>query len=134
MIKNQSQNRSWNISGALTKTMTHGFSFKGGFNYGVSRSLVEPSSTAGSSWGSANPIVDDPNNPALAYSANSPGQRVFLAANYTQQYFGWGATTVSAFYDGHTNGNTELRLLGRRERRHGQRQRPDLHPAATRRR
>ena len=30
--------------------MTHGFSFKGGFNYGVSKSLVEPSSTAGSSW------------------------------------------------------------------------------------
>ena len=53
VIKNQSQNRSWNISGALTKNMTHGFSFKGGYSYGVSRSLVEPSSTAGSSWGSA---------------------------------------------------------------------------------
>ena len=50
VIKNQSQNHSQNISGSLTKNMTHGFSFKGGFNYGVSRSLVEPSSTAGSSW------------------------------------------------------------------------------------
>ena len=106
VIKNQSQNRSQNISGALTKTMTHGFSFKGGFNYGVSKSLVEPSSTAGSSWGSANPIVFDPNNPALAYSTNSPGKRIFLAANYTAQYFGFGATTFSVFYDGHTNGNT----------------------------
>ena len=46
VIKNQSENRSWNISGALTKNMTHGFSFKGGFNFGVSKSLVEPSSTA----------------------------------------------------------------------------------------
>ena len=57
VIKNQNQNRSWNIAASLTKTMTHGFSARGGFNYGVSRSLVEPSSTAGSSWGSANPIV-----------------------------------------------------------------------------
>jgi len=46
VIKNQSQNRSQNISGALSKTLTHGFSFKGGFNYGISKSLVEPSSTA----------------------------------------------------------------------------------------
>jgi hypothetical protein len=106
VIKNQSQNRSWNISGALTKNTSKGFSFKGGFNYGVSRSLVEPSSTAATSWGGANPIVTDPNNPALSYSANSPGKRVFLAANYSRQYFGFGATTISMFYDGHTNGNT----------------------------
>ena len=84
VIKNQSENRSWNLSGALTKNMTHGFSFKGGFNYGVSRSLVEPSSTAATSWGAANPIVTDPNNPALAYSQNSPGKRVFLVANYSR--------------------------------------------------
>jgi len=103
VIKNQSENRSWNISGAVTKPMSKGLMFKGGFNYGVSRSLVEPSSTAGSSWGSANPIVFDPNNPPLAISSNSPGKRFFLAATYTHQYFGWGATTVSAFYDAHQN-------------------------------
>jgi archaellum component FlaG (FlaF/FlaG flagellin family) len=112
VIKNQSQNRSQNISGSLTKNMTHGFSFKGGFNYGVSRSMVEPSSTAGSSWGSGNPIVNDPNNPGLAYSANSPGKRIFLAANYTKQYFGFGGTTFSVFYDGHTNGNTSYVFSG----------------------
>jgi hypothetical protein len=112
VIKNQSQNRSQNISGAITKNMTHGFSFKGGFNYGVSRSLVEPSSTAGTSWGGSNPIVTDPNNPALAYSANSPGKRVFVVGTYTAQYFSWGSTTFSAFYDGHTNGNTSYVFAG----------------------
>ena len=106
VIKNQDQNHSQNISGSVTKNMTGGFSFKGGFNYGVSRSVVEPSSTAGSSWaGVFQGIVNDPNNPALSYSQNSPGKRVFLAVNYTKQYFSWGATTVSAFYDGPTNGN-----------------------------
>jgi hypothetical protein len=107
VIKNQNQNRSQNISGAVTKNMTHGFSFKGGFNYGVSRSLVEPSSTAGSSWaGVFQGIVNDPNNPALAYSQNSPGKRVFFTASYSAQYFGFGQTGFSVFYDGHTNGNT----------------------------
>src|SRR5206468_4322927 len=63
VIKNQSQNRSWNIATSVTKPMSHNVSLTGGYSYGDSRSLVEPSSTAGSSWGSANPITFDPNNP-----------------------------------------------------------------------
>jgi carboxypeptidase family protein len=112
VIKNQSENRSWNISGALTRTLSHGISAKGGFNYGRSWSLVEPSSTAGSSWGSANPIVQDPNNPALAYSTNSPGRRFFAAVSYSANYFSFGATGISLFYDGHTNGNTSYVFSG----------------------
>jgi hypothetical protein len=98
VIKNQSQNRSWNISTSVTKPMSRGVSLSGGYAYGDSRSLVEPSSTAGSSWGNSNPITFDPNNPALARSANAQGNRVFLSATYTHQYFGWGGTTVSMFY------------------------------------
>jgi hypothetical protein len=105
VLKDQSQNRAWNISGALTKNMTHGFSARGGFNYGRSWSLIEPSSTVATIYGS-NGIVTDPNNPQLAYSQNSPGKRFFAAVNYTATYFNWGATTFSFFYDGHTNGNT----------------------------
>jgi Carboxypeptidase regulatory-like domain len=112
VIKNQSQNRSWNLSGALTKIMTRGFMFRGGFNYGESRSLVEPSSTAGTSWGGSNPIVRDPNNPDLAFSTNSPGKRVFFAATYSKSYFSWGTTSFSAFYDGHTNGSTSYVFAG----------------------
>ncbi len=98
VIKNSSQNRSWNIAASATKSMSHGISLRGGYSYGESKSLVEPSSTASSSWGSANPIVFDPNNPALANSVNAPGHRVFLQASYTHQYFGMGATTASMFY------------------------------------
>jgi len=101
VIKNQDQNRSWDIAGSVAKNLTHGVAFKGGYNYGVSKSVVEPSSTAGSSWGGANPISLDPNNPALAYSQNSPGHRVFLQASYSHQYLRFGATTVSAFYEAH---------------------------------
>ena len=112
VIKNQSQNRSWNYSASLAKVLSRGFGAKAGFAYGVSKSLVEPSSTAGSSWGSANPIRSDPNNPDLAYSTNSPGKRFFMQANYSRQYFGFGATTVSAYFDTHTNGNTSYVFSG----------------------
>jgi Carboxypeptidase regulatory-like domain len=98
VIKNSNQNRSWNIALSVAKPMSHGLSLNGGYAYGASRSLVEPSSTAGSSWGSANPIVFDPNNPALATSVNSPGQRVFMSAAYTHEYINALATTVSMFY------------------------------------
>jgi len=112
VLKNSSDNHSWNISGALSRPMTHGFAAKFGFNYGVSRSLVEPSSTAGTSWGGANAVPGDPNSPPLAYSTNSPGKRVFLQTSYTKEYFGFGATTVSMFYDAHTNGNTSFLFAG----------------------
>jgi hypothetical protein len=85
--------------------MSHGVSLSGGYSYGSSKSLVEPSSTAGSSWGSANPITFNPNNPALAQSVNSAGNRVFLTATYTRQYLNFGATTVSMFYSASPNIN-----------------------------
>ena len=131
VIKNQSQNRSWNIATSVTKPMSHGVSLSGGYGYGDSRSLVEPSSTAGSSWGSANPIVFDPNNPALARSANAQGNRVFLSATYTRQYFSWGGTTVSMFYsaspsiNNFSTGNSYIFLPTPTATLN---ERPDLHP------
>ena len=86
--------------------MTHGFSAKGRLQL---RPLVEPHRAVidgGDDLRKRTGIVTDPNNPALAYSQNSPGQRYFAAINYTASYFNWGATTFSVFYDGHTNGNT----------------------------
>jgi hypothetical protein len=105
VLKNTNLNRSWNIATSLAKPLTKGFSLKGAYSYGVARGLVEPGSTAAASWNS-NPITVDPNNPALAFSANSPGHRVFIAGSYSHQYFGFGGTTVSVFWDAHTNGNT----------------------------
>ena len=58
-------------------------------------------------------IVNDPNNPALAYLAELARQaRSSCVTSYTAQYFGWGGTTFSAFYDGHTNGNNSYLFAG----------------------
>lgn len=113
VISNTDQNRSWNIAGTIAKTTSHGFSMRGGVTYGEAKSLFDPGSTASSSWaGTAQPNPGDPNNPPLGFSANSPGKRVFLQAAYSRQYFNFGATTVSMFYDGHINGNTSYLFAG----------------------
>jgi hypothetical protein len=111
VIKNTDQNRSWNVATSIGKPMTKGFSLKAAYAYGVSKSIVEPSSTASSNW-QANPIPADPNNAPLAFSTNSPGHRYFIQSSYSRRYFGWGATTVSAFWDAHTNGNTSYVFAG----------------------
>ena len=112
VIKNTNENRSWNYAATLSKPMSHGFTARGGWAYGVSKSVIEPSSTASSSWGSANPVPGDPNNPPLAYSTNSPGGRIWAQGTYTAHYFGFGGTALSLFFDAHNNGNTSYVFSG----------------------
>jgi hypothetical protein len=111
VLLNESIGRSWVAAGSVTKPLSHGFTFKGGYTYGQSKNTVDPGSIASGSW-TTNPIVTNPNDPALGFSANSPGHRYFFAPSYTHQYFGFGATTIGAFLDAHTNGNTSYVFSG----------------------
>ena len=75
--------------------------------------MVEPSSTAGHLVGIGEiRSCSTRTTRRSAYSANSPGKRIFLAASYGAQWFKFGATTFSMFYDGHTNGNTSFVFCG----------------------
>jgi hypothetical protein len=105
VLTNESVGRTWNIATSVTKTMQGGFSFKSGYNYGEAKNVNDPGSIAAGSF-TGNAIVNDPNNPPLSFSQYSPGHRFFIAPSYTRQYFGLGATTISAFFDAHTNGNS----------------------------
>jgi hypothetical protein len=100
VMKNQSVGKSWNISQMLSKTLYHGLTLKGAYSYGDARNTIDPGSTAFLSW-SLNPTPADPNNPGLGRSQSAQGHRVFVATSYTRSYFGFGATTVSAFWDAH---------------------------------
>jgi hypothetical protein len=102
VLQNQSVGRSWTAAASVTKPFSRGFAFKSGYSYGRAQNTIDPGSIAAGSW-TNNPIVIDPNNPTLAFSSNSPGQRFFIAPSYTRQYFGFGATTIAAFFDAHTN-------------------------------
>ena len=44
-------------------------------------------------------VTGDPNNPGLGFSGYTQGHRVFVQTSYTKQYFGFGATTISAFWE-----------------------------------
>jgi hypothetical protein len=104
VLTNESGSYSYMLAASVVKPLSHGFQMKAAYSYGVSKTTVDPGSTALTSWGS-NPVPNDPNNPPLSYSATSPGHRFFLSASYTKRYFGFGATSVAAFFDAHTSGN-----------------------------
>lgn len=110
VLKNQDEGYSWSLSASLEKPFSNGWFAKAAYSYGESKNTVDPGSIAFGSWNN-NPHAGDPNNPGLGFSANSPRHRVFASLSYS---FGnvdnsgdvFGATTVSLFWEGFTQGNT----------------------------
>ncbi len=110
VMKNQDIGRSWNAVFSATKNMTFGM-VKAGYNYGESKNTVDPGSIAFGSW-SANQHSNDPNNPGLAFAGASPGSRFFLTGSYRKEYFGFGATSFSAYWESRTIGNASYIFSG----------------------
>ncbi len=105
VISNANTGSSSTLSGSLLKQFANGLFAKAAYSYGVSKNSVDPGSTASANWNS-NAISNDPNNPSVAYSNFSPKHRMFLALSYRREYFKLGATSVSLFTEGRTQGNT----------------------------
>jgi Carboxypeptidase regulatory-like domain len=104
VLGNQNEGYSWHASASLTKRFSQGRGFlKSAYSYGESKNTVDPGSIAIGSW-TGNHISSDPNNPAVAYSNQFPGHRVFLTGSYRLEYLKFGATTFSFFWQGYTNG------------------------------
>jgi hypothetical protein len=98
VMKNQSVGHSWNASGMLAKTLYHGLTLRGAYSYGDAQNTIDPGSTAASSF-NLNEHRSDPNNPGLGRSQSAQGHRVFLQTSYSRSYFGFGATTIAAFWE-----------------------------------
>jgi hypothetical protein len=110
VLKNQNVGRSWNLAGTLAKNFRGGF-IKSAYSYGEAKNTVDPGSIAFGSWnGNAHP--GDPNNPGLGFAAGSPGHRFFLTGSYSFEYFNFGGTTFSAFWESRTNGATTYTFAG----------------------
>lgn len=103
VMKNQNDGRSWNTILSARKTFAYG-NFSAGYNYGQSKNTIDPGSIAFGSW-SNNAQSNDPNNPGLSFAGASPGHRLFLAGSLRREYFGFGATSISAFWESRTIGN-----------------------------
>jgi hypothetical protein len=92
------------VSAMLTKRFDQGRGFlESAYSYGESKNTVDPGSIAFGSW-TDNSISNDPNNPAVGFSNQFPGHRVFLTGSYRFEYVKFGATTLSFFWQGFTNG------------------------------
>ncbi|MDX2194082.1 MAG: carboxypeptidase regulatory-like domain-containing protein [Gemmatimonadales bacterium] len=111
VLKNQNEGYSYSIAGSLEKAFSNGFFAKVAYNYGVARNIVDPGSIALGSW-TGNAIPNDPNNAPVAFSNFSPGHRAFLALSYRKEYFKFGATTITLFAEGRTQGNTQYTFGG----------------------
>jgi hypothetical protein len=111
VLTNANDGRAWNFASSLTKNLQAGLSLKWAYSYGEAKTLVDPGSVAAGSF-TGNAIFNDPNNPELAYAASSPGHRTFINASYTKQFFSFGSTSVSVFWNAFTNGNTSYVFSG----------------------
>jgi hypothetical protein len=105
VLSNANTGYSYNLAASLERQFRDGLFVKAAYSYGVSKNSYDPGSTASSNWG-ANATANDPNNPGVQFSAYSPGHRAFLALSYRHEYFKFGATSISLFTQGFTQGNT----------------------------
>lgn len=111
VMKNQSDGYSWSLTAALERPFSNGLFAKAAYSYGEAKNTIDPGSIAFGSWnGNAHP--GDPNNPGVGFSATSPGHRFLAALSYRKEYFDFGATTVSLFFDGYSLGTASYTFSG----------------------
>jgi outer membrane receptor protein involved in Fe transport len=108
VLKNQDEGRSWTASLALQRTFRQGM-LKSAYAYYKSENTVDPGSIAFGSW-NGNQHSGDPNNPDLAVSQR--GHRFYLAGSYRLEYLKFGATTLSAFFEGFSQGTASYVFSG----------------------
>jgi hypothetical protein len=111
VLKNQNIGYSWNFAASLELPYQNGLFAKAAYSYGVSKNTVDPGSIAFGSW-NGNQHSGNPNRPGSAFATSSPGHRVFAAVSYRREYFRFGATTVSLFWDGYNIGNASYVFAG----------------------
>jgi len=111
VLQNQNVGKTWNMAFSLERPFANGLFVKAAYSYGESKNTVDPGSIAFGSWNN-NQHAGDPNNPGLGFSAASPGSRVFATFSYHKEYFRFGATTVSMFWQTFNGGNISYSFSG----------------------
>ena len=110
VLKNQNVGDSWNLAFTGNKSFKGGF-VKAAYSYGEAKNTIDAGSIAFGSWNN-NQHPGDPNNPGIGYASGSAGHRFFLTGSYTKEYFGFGGTTFSAYYEARTIGNSSYVFSG----------------------
>jgi len=111
VLSNQAVGTSWVASVSLERPFTNGLFVKGAYSYGESKNTVDAGSIAAGTWFN-NPVSRDPNNPGLGFSNNNLGHRGFAVASYSKDFFKFGNTSFSLFWETRTIGNGSYRFSG----------------------
>ncbi|TDQ13801.1 carboxypeptidase family protein [Algoriphagus boseongensis] len=111
ILSNQAVGNSWVATVSVEKPFTNGFFAKAAYSYGESKNTVDAGSIASGTWFN-NPISGDPNNPGLGFSSNNLGHRVFATVSYNKNFFKFGNTSFSLFWESITQGNASYRFSG----------------------
>lgn len=111
VLTNEGKGYSWNLAVSVERAFASGWFAKLGYTYGVSKNTVDAGSIASGSW-TGNAISLDPNNPVAGYSQFSPGHRVFGAVSYSRDFFGFGPTSVSVYFEGRNAGSNSYVFSG----------------------
>ena len=111
VLKNQDVGYAYSISASLEKPFSDGLFAKVAYNYGVSKNTVDAGSIAFGSWNN-NQHSGNPNNPGVGFSTNYSGHRVFATVSYRKEYFDFGATTISLFWEGYSPGTGTFAFSG----------------------
>jgi outer membrane receptor protein involved in Fe transport len=111
VLKNQSVGHSWNSAFSIERPFTSGSFVKAFYSYGIAKNTVDPGSIAFGSWNN-NQHAGDPNNPGVGFAATSPGHRIVAVGTLRREWFSWGATTMSLYWEGRTGGNASYTYSG----------------------
>ncbi len=111
VLKNQDLGYSWNLAATIEKPWADNWYAKVGGAYGVSMNTVDAGSIAFGSWNN-NQHSSNPNNPGLGFSSYNPDTRIFGAVSYKLDYFNFGSTTFSLFFDWFTYGRSSYVMGG----------------------
>jgi hypothetical protein len=111
VLSNQAVGTSWVASVSLEKPFSSGLYVKAAYSYGESKNTVDAGSIAAGTWFN-NPVSRDPNNPGLGFSNNNLGHRGFAVASYSKDFFKFGNTSFSLFWETRTIGNGSYRFSG----------------------
>jgi hypothetical protein len=111
VLKNQNEGYSWNLAASLEKPFSRGLFAKVAYSFGEAKNTVNPGSIASGSYFN-NAMSGDPNNPGLAFASEAAGHRVLAAISYRKEYFNFGGTTVSLFWEGYSLGRASYTYSG----------------------
>ncbi len=111
VMGNDNAGSAWNVAASIDRAFRNGFLFKAAYSYGETKNLIDPGSIASGSW-TNNQQYGDPNQPAIGFSSSTLGHRVFGAATFSRDWFKFGGTTVSLFWEGVTRGVTSYTFNG----------------------